>query len=208
MLHVWKELSASVCRQSIHYDICPVAFQFILEEIVGLDNKFVTWADAVQGMSGFDEELNLSLIIQICCHSPLFLTHLAQLPTFYLASGGTQFYSAGTRSPYLSPLCQAFAHIRTGQSSFLLLSSFPSNTLVQPCCQALIINPAKVLWTYPVWGATKCCPLIPLILGGGEGAAQWPTRSPHLRGDTCPSQRSRHGGISSHQRYGFYPQLK
>lgn len=41
MLHISEELSASVCRQSIHYDICSVAFQFIFEEIVGLDNSRV-----------------------------------------------------------------------------------------------------------------------------------------------------------------------
>lgn len=39
MLHISKEPSASICRQSIHHDIGPVAFQFSFRDSLGLGDS-------------------------------------------------------------------------------------------------------------------------------------------------------------------------
>lgn len=47
-----------------------MAFQFSFEETRSLDDTFE------QMLSKVGQELNLSVIIQICCLVPLFLAHL------------------------------------------------------------------------------------------------------------------------------------
>lgn len=70
ILLISEMLFAFICRQSIHYDICPMAFQFSFEETRSLDDT------SEQMLSKVGQELNLSVIIQICCLVPLFLAHL------------------------------------------------------------------------------------------------------------------------------------
>lgn len=136
VLYMSKEISSSIYRQSIHHDICPVVFKLLLQETLGLGDNSRVQADAVQGSSGFDQELNLPVLIQIYCHAPLFLAHLAQLPSFYLALDGAQFSSAGTLNRYL--LSSSHQASVPEQVTPLHYSSalFPG-TQVQPCQPAV-----------------------------------------------------------------------
>ena len=67
------------------------------------------------------------------------------------------------------------------------------------CCQAPLKNLAKALRTLPVRSATKCCPLLTLVLGGGEGSAHKRTRSPTVnRYDIClPQTKAQRGFLLS-----------